>query len=66
MYAGYTLESLERDYANKDEDDFYLYMQAVLGSEKDAARAFDENGNFHCIDWFNCAYCPAFDTRYCI
>lgn len=61
-----TLEDLEKEYENKEEDRRYLELQAVLGSEEDAKKAYDKEGNFHCIEWFNCQYCPAFNARYCI
>ena len=40
-----TLEMLEKEYENKEEDRSYLEQQAVLGSKEDAAAAWDENGN---------------------
>jgi len=55
-----TIEELERAYAEgKVPEKDYLNYQAVLGTEAEGAAAFDENGNFHCINWFNCCYCPA-------
>lgn len=61
-----TLEMLEKEYEGKEKDMSYLIQQSVLGSEEDAAKAWDENGNFHCIHWFNCMYCPAFNAEHCI
>lgn len=61
-----TLEQLEREYENRELDENWFNQQAVLGSEEDAADAYDENGNFHCIGWFDCQYCPAFNPKYCI
>jgi len=61
-----TLEMLEEEYKDKKLDMDYFMQQSVLGSEKDAAAAWDENGNFHCIKWFNCLYCPAFNADYCV
>lgn len=61
-----TLEMLEKEYENKEEDRTYLEQQAVLGSKEDAAAAWDENGNFHCINWFDCSCCPAFNAEYCL
>lgn len=60
-----TLEDLDKEYENK-EDENYLTLQAVLGSEEDAAKAYDDEGNFHCINWFNCQFCPAFNPEHCI
>ena len=28
--------------------------------------SYDENGNFHCINWFDCRYCPAFNAEHCL
>ena len=61
-----TLEMLEKEYENKEEDRSYLEQQAVIGSKEDAAAAWDENGNFHCINWFDCSCCPAFNAEYCL
>lgn len=61
-----TIEMLDAEYEGREEDDYYLNLQAVLGSEEDAARAWDENGNFHCIHWFDCQYCPAFNAEHCL
>ncbi len=61
-----TLEDLEREYANKEEDERYLHLQAVLGTEEEGAKAYDEEGNFHCIGWFDCQFCPAFNPSHCI
>lgn len=58
-----TIEDLERAYEGKKEDNDYLQLQAVLGTEEEAAKAYDEEGNFHCIEWFNCSFCPA--RRHC-
>lgn len=60
-----TLEDLDKKFENK-EDENYLTLQAVLGSEEDAAKAYDDEGNFHCINWFNCQFCPAFNPEHCI
>lgn len=65
-YETVTIEDLDLMYVDKEKDAYYLYMQAVLGSREEAARAYDAEGNFHCIGWFNCLYCPAFDSRYCL
>lgn len=61
-----TIEDLNREYENREEDERWFNQQAVLGSEEDAARAYDEDGNFHCINWFDCQYCPAFNPNYCL
>lgn len=61
-----TIEDLDREYEGREEDRNYLDQQAVLGSEEDRARAYDENGNFHCINWFDCSYCPAFNATHCL
>ena len=61
-----TIEDLEEEYKDKEEDEYFLFMQAVLGSEEDAKKAYDEEGNFRCIGWFNCRYCPAFNAKHCI
>lgn len=61
-----TLEQLEKEYENKEYDARYFWLQAVLGSEDEAKRAYDENGNFHCIHYFNCQYCPAFNVKHCL
>lgn len=60
-----TLEDLEKQYENCEEDAYWFFMQSVLGSEKDKQSAYDENGNFHCINWFDCRYCPAFNAEHC-
>ena len=59
MLAGKTIEDLDREYVGREEDENYLNQQAVLGTEEDRASAYDEEGNFHCIGWFDCGYCPA-------
>ncbi len=61
-----TLEDLDREYEGCELDENYYDQQAVLGSEEDAERAYDEDGNFHCIGWFDCQHCPAFNSRYCL
>lgn len=61
-----TIEELDAMYEGMQEDNYYLNMQAVLGTEEDRKRAYDANGNFHCIDWFNCMYCPAFNSEHCL
>lgn len=61
-----TLEDLEREYANKEIDENYLILQSVLGSEEDAEKAYDDEGGFHCIKWFDCRFCPAFNANYCV
>lgn len=61
-----TLEDLEKEYENKEEDERWFYLQAVLGSKKDADRAWDSEGKFHCIDWFDCRYCPALNEEHCM
>ncbi len=54
-----TIEELNAQYEGREEDDRYYNLQAVLGSEEDVESAYDEDGNFHCIGWFDCYYCPA-------
>lgn len=61
-----TFEELEKEYEGREEDEYYLNMQAVLGTEEEATRAYDEEGNFHCIEWFDCAFCPAFNPNFCL
>jgi hypothetical protein len=61
-----TIEQLDKEYEGKEEDRDYLELQARLGSEKDAEKAYDENGNFHCIHWFDCQFCPAFNSENCL
>lgn len=61
-----TIEELEREYANKEEDERYLDLQAVLGTEEERDSAYDEEGNFHCIGWFDCHCCPAFNPSHCL
>ncbi len=61
-----TIEDLDREYENKEEDDNYLNQQAVLGTEEEAANAYDEEGNFRCIGWFDCQFCPAFNPNHCL
>lgn len=61
-----TLEDLDREYENREEDQDYLNQQAVLGSEEEASRAYDEEGNFKCIGWFDCRFCPALNSRHCL
>lgn len=61
-----TLEQLEKDYEHKEKDKYYFHLQAVLGTEEEGAKAYDEKGNFHCIGWFDCQYCPAFNVEHCI
>ena len=61
-----TIEDLNEEYEGREEDMDYFNQQAVLGSKEDAERAFDEDGNFHCINWFDCQYCPAFNAQHCI
>ena len=51
-----TIEQLNKEYENKEEDDYYLNMQAVLGTEQEKANAYDKDGNFHCIDWFDIVF----------
>lgn len=59
----YTIEDLEKDYEGKEKDEYWFQMQAVLGTKAEGAKAYDSDGNFHCIKWFNCQYCPA-DCKY--
>ena len=61
-----TIEMLEKEYDGREEDEYYFNHQAVLGTEEEAAAAWDEDGNFHCIDWFDCQFCPAFNPNYCV
>lgn len=61
-----TIEELEKEYENKEKDAYWFHMQAVLGTEADKQSAYDENGNFHCIEWFDCQYCPAFNAERCL
>ena len=61
-----TIEELDKEYEGREEDANYLVLQAVLGTEEERERAFDEDGNFHCIGYWNCQFCPAFDPNYCI
>ena len=61
-----TFDDLQKEYENKEEDQRYFELQAVLGTEEEAARAYDENGEFHCIHWFDCQYCPAFNPDECL
>lgn len=64
--AGKTLEDLEKEYADKPQDESWFHQQAVLGTEEDKQSAYDEEGNFHCINWFDCSYCPAFNATHCL
>lgn len=66
MLDGYTLEDLEKEYKDKEKDEYWFHMQGVLGSENDKKKAYDENGNFNCINWFDCRFCPAFNVKHCI
>ena len=61
-----TLEQLNSEYEEREEDEYYFNMQAVLGTEEDKLSAYDEDGNFHCINWFDCQYCPAFNPKHCL
>lgn len=61
-----TIEELDKMYEGKEKDNYYLNMQAVVGTEEERKSAYDKEGNFHCIHWFNCLYCPAFNSDYCI
>jgi len=61
-----TIEDLDEEYKGREEDTNYLNQQAVLGSREDAKRAYDKDGKFHCINWFDCQYCPAFDPNHCL
>ena len=54
-----TIEDLAAEYAGREEDRNYFELQARLGTKKEAAAAIDGNGNFHCIEWHDCRYCPA-------
>lgn len=60
-----TFEQLNEQFAGKEEDLIYLNMQAVLGTEEEGAKAW-ETGEFKCINWFDCQFCPAFDPNYCL
>ena len=61
-----TIEELDKEYEGREEDVHYFNQQAVLGSQEDRESAYDENGNFHCIGWFDCQYCPAFNASECL
>lgn len=61
-----TIEDLEKEYEGKEEDLNYFNQQAVLGTKEEGAAAYDENGNFHCINWFDCKFCPAFNPKECL
>lgn len=61
-----TIEQLDEEYQGREEDRHYLDLQAVLGTQADADAAYDEEGNFHCIHWFDCSYCPAFNAAHCL
>lgn len=61
-----TIEELLKEYEGKEEDSSYFVQQAVLGSEEERESAYDENGNFHCIKWFDCQFCPAFNPSECL
>ena len=61
-----TIEELNELYEGKEEDENYLDLQAVLGTEADRASAYDEEGNFHCIGYFDCNFCPAFNPDKCL
>ena len=61
-----TIEELDKQYEGKEEDDYYLNMQAVVGTEAERKSAYDKEGKFHCIHWFDCGYCPAFNAKHCI
>lgn len=52
-----TIEDLNRAY-DDHESKHYLDLQGVLGSEEDYESAYDDDGNFHCINWISCDYCP--------
>jgi hypothetical protein len=56
---------LNKEYEGKEEDKYYLHMQASLGTEAERKSAYDKDGKFHCIKWYNCSYCPAFNSKYC-
>jgi len=61
-----TIEDLNKEYEGQEEDLYYLNMQAVLGTEEEGQSAYDDDGNFHCINWFDCSHCPAFNREHCI
>lgn len=61
-----TLEDLERAYEGKGEDEQWFQQQAVLGTEEEGLAAYDKDGNFQCINWFDCQFCPAFNPNHCI
>lgn len=61
-----TYEELNKEYENVEADKNYYDLQAVLGTEEEAAKAYDEEGNFHCINWFDCQHCPAFNPGECL
>lgn len=62
----YTIEDLDKEYKDKEEDEHYLEMQSALGSEEDATAAYDEEGKFHCINWWCYEFCPAFNPTHCL
>ena len=65
-----TLEEYEANHVDENgdliEDEQWFNAQAVLGTKEDLDSAYDEEGNFHCIGWFDCAYCPAFSASHCL
>lgn len=61
-----TIEELDEIYKGREEDENYLNLQAVLGTEEERESAYDEDGNFHCIHYFNCSFCPAFNAAHCL
>lgn len=61
-----TIEELDMMYQDKEDDRYYLEMQARIGSEDDRKRAYDADGNFHCINWYDCRFCPAFQPEHCL
>lgn len=67
---GLTLEEYEKRHVDETgaliEDKEWFYMQSMLGTQKDAEKAWDKDGKFHCINWWNCMYCPAFHSEHCL
>lgn len=61
-----TIEALNEEYKNKPEDRDWFELQGRFGSKDDATKAYDVDGNFHCIHWFDCQFCPAFNSENCL
>lgn len=50
-----TIEEFDRTYKGDDEDEYAFIMQSALGTQEERDSAYDENGNFHCIDYYDCS-----------